>query len=87
MKRSAAAAPGGRLAAYVLAGALAIRLARRILADRLERIRLGKASAEEQRIEKMRRQKRKRSKRAKARMLADKRHHSAKKDLRRGPRD
>lgn len=60
-------------------------LARRILTERIERIRLGKASAEEQRIEKIRRQKRKRSKRSKARMLADKRHHSAKKDGRRNP--
>jgi protein subunit release factor B len=60
-------------------------LARRILVERLERERLGKASAEQQRIEKIRRQKRKRSRRSKARMLADKRHHSAKKDARRGP--
>ena len=60
-------------------------LARRILVERLERERLGKASAEEQRIEKIRRQKRKRSRRSKARMLADKRHNSAKKDARRGP--
>jgi protein subunit release factor B len=62
-------------------------LARRILADRIERIRLGKQSAEEQRIEKIRRQKRKRSRRSKARMLADKRHHSSKKEMRRGPTD
>jgi protein subunit release factor B len=58
--------------------------ARRILVERLERERLGKASAEEQRIEKIRRQKRKRSRRSKARMLADKRHTSAKKEGRRG---
>lgn len=61
--------------------------ARRILVERLEREKLGKLSAEEQRIEKIRRQKRKRSKRSKARMLADKRHNSAKKDARRGPTD
>lgn len=62
-------------------------LARRILTERIERIRLGKASAEEQRIEKIRRQKRKRSKRSKERLLADKRHQSAKKDFRRGSGD
>ncbi|MEZ0314168.1 MAG: peptide chain release factor-like protein [Myxococcota bacterium] len=62
-------------------------LARRILLERIERIRIGKESAEEQRIEKIRRQKRKRSKRSKQRMLADKRHHSAKKDARRNPGD
>jgi len=53
----------------------------------LERIRLGKQSAEEQRIAKIRRQKRKRSRRAKDRLLADKRHHSSKKEMRRGPTD
>jgi protein subunit release factor B len=56
--------------------------ARRNLVERLERIKLGKASAEEQRIEKIRRQKRKRSKRSKQRMLNDKHHQSAKKDSR-----
>jgi protein subunit release factor B len=47
-------------------------LARRILADKVERLILGKRSAEQQRIEKIRRQKRKRSKRAKEKMLRDK---------------
>ncbi len=54
-------------------------LARRILADKVERILLGKKSEEEQRIAKIRRQKRKRSKRAKDKMLADKRVQSEKK--------
>ncbi|MHB8096018.1 MAG: peptide chain release factor family protein [Candidatus Aminicenantales bacterium] len=54
-------------------------LARRILADKVERIILGKKSEEEQRIAKIRRQKRKRSKRAKDKMLADKRVQSEKK--------
>jgi protein subunit release factor B len=48
-------------------------LARRILADKIEALILGKESEAEQRAEKVRRQKRKRSKRAKAKMLADKR--------------
>jgi len=47
-------------------------IARRILADKLEKIILGKKSEEEQRIAKIRRQKRKRSKRAKEKMLAEK---------------
>jgi protein subunit release factor B len=47
-------------------------LARRILADKIETMILGKESEEQQRAEKIRRQKRKRSKRAKAKMLADK---------------
>ncbi|MBM3296480.1 MAG: peptide chain release factor-like protein [Candidatus Aminicenantes bacterium] len=46
--------------------------ARRILADKIERMILGRKSEEEQRIAKIRRQKRKRSKRAKEKMLADK---------------
>jgi protein subunit release factor B len=54
-------------------------LARRILADKIETVILGKQSEEEQRIAKIRRQKRKRSKRAKDKMLADKRHVSEKK--------
>jgi peptide chain release factor len=58
-------------------------IARKILADKIERIMLGDASAEQQRIEKIRRQKRKRSKRAKERMLDDKRRHSEKKGNRR----
>jgi peptide chain release factor len=54
-------------------------LARRILADKIEAMVLGKQSEEQQRIAKIRRQKRKRSKRAKEKMLADKRHISEKK--------
>lgn len=57
--------------------------ARRILVERLERQKLGQASAEDQRIAKIRRQKRKRSRRSKERLLADKHHQSAKKDARR----
>jgi protein subunit release factor B len=48
-------------------------LARRILADKIEAMVLGKESKEQQRIEKIRRQKRKRSKKAKQKMLEDKR--------------
>ena len=51
-------------------------IARRILADKLEKIILGKKSEEEQRIAKIRRQKRKRSKRAKEKMLEDKHRRS-----------
>jgi protein subunit release factor B len=54
-------------------------LARRILADKVERLVLGKKSEEEQRIAKIRRQKRKRSKRAQEKMLADKRRLGEKK--------
>ncbi|MBM3285081.1 MAG: peptide chain release factor-like protein [Candidatus Aminicenantes bacterium] len=57
-------------------------LARRILADRIEKRVLGEQSAEEQRVEKIRRQKRKRSKRARIKMLEDKRKHSEKKKAR-----
>jgi protein subunit release factor B len=51
-------------------------LARRILADKIETMVLGKESAEQQRIEKIRRQKRKRSRKAKQKMLEDKRRHA-----------
>lgn len=51
-------------------------LARRILADKVEKIILGKLSEEQQRIEKIRRQKRKRSKRAQIKILEAKRKHS-----------
>jgi protein subunit release factor B len=57
-------------------------LARRRLVERLEEIKEGRLSAEQQRREKIRRQKRRRSRRAKAKMLADKRIHSEKKALR-----
>ena len=65
-------------------------LARRILADKIEAIVLGKESEEQQRIEKIRRQKRKRSKRAKLKMLEDKRRHAVVKmgrAFRPGPED
>lgn len=54
-------------------------LARRILADKIEAMILGKRSEEQQRIEKIRRQKRKRSQRAKLKMLEEKRKQSLKK--------
>ncbi len=57
-------------------------LARRLLLDKIERARLGGLAAEQHRIEKIRRQKRRRSRRARAKMLADKRHHADKKALR-----
>ena len=57
-------------------------LARRILADKVERLIEGKRAEEEQRIAKIRRQKRKRSKRAKDKMLAEKRRQSEKKQSR-----
>ena len=57
-------------------------LARRLLLDKIESLRKAKASAERDRLERLRRQKRPRSHRSKQRMLADKAHHSAKKQLR-----
>lgn len=59
--------------------------ARRLLMDRIERMREGIVSAERQRIEKVRRQKRKRSRRAKEKVLEAKRRQSEKKELRRPP--
>ena len=59
--------------------------ARRLLMDRIERMRDGIVSAERQRIEKMRRQKRKRSGRAKEKVLEAKRRQSEKKELRKPP--
>jgi protein subunit release factor B len=58
-------------------------LARRLLLDKIEALQKGYVSAERDRDEKVRRQKRRRSRRAKARMLADKSHHAAKKEGRR----
>jgi protein subunit release factor B len=58
-------------------------LARRILVGKIEKMVLGRASEERQRIEKIRRQKRKRSKRAKEKMLEEKKKRSKKKILRR----
>lgn len=60
-------------------------LARRWLADKIETLLTGRASAERQRIEKIRRQKRKRSKRAKEKMLEAKHRQGEKKRLRGGP--
>jgi Protein chain release factor B len=57
-------------------------LARRMLADRVESMMLGKESAERQEIERIRRQKRKRSKRAKEKMLRQKKLQSEKKETR-----
>ena len=57
-------------------------LARRLLLDKIERMRKGDVEAERARIEKVRRQKRKRSARAKLHMLADKARHGEKKRLR-----
>jgi protein subunit release factor B len=57
-------------------------LARRILADKIEKRVLGEQCAEKQRIEKIRRQKRKRSKRARLKMLKEKRKRSEKKRAR-----
>lgn len=56
--------------------------ARKILAQKIETLILGRESEERKRIEKIRRQKRKRSKRAKEKMLHNKRVHSEKKKLR-----
>jgi protein subunit release factor B len=60
-------------------------LARRILADRIERIQKGRASLQRQKIEKKRRQKRRRSKRAQEKVLRLKRIQSEKKALRSNP--
>ncbi len=58
-------------------------LARRLLLDKIERLQRGYVETERSRIEKIRRQKRRRSRRAKERMLADKSHQAAKKQMRR----
>lgn len=60
-------------------------LARRLLTEKLESMRAGRASAEQERREKIRRQKRKRSKRAKEKILAQKKLQSEKKKLRAEP--
>lgn len=60
-------------------------LARRILTDRIERVKLGVQSAEIAKREKIRRQKRRRSKRAKEKMLAAKHHRAQIKELRKSP--
>lgn len=58
-------------------------IARRLLLDKIEAKQTGRIAAQRAEIEKIRRQKRKRSRRAKDRMLAEKSHHAAKKNLRR----
>jgi protein subunit release factor B len=58
-------------------------LARRRLADVLERRLRGTAALESAEAEKLRRQKRRRSRRARAKMLADKAHQASKKERRR----
>ena len=58
-------------------------LARRLLLDKIEKLRQGYVESERARVEKIRRQKRRRSKRAKDKMLAEKSRHAVKKDLRR----
>ncbi len=57
-------------------------LARRILADKVEALLLGRESRERQRIEKIKRQKRKRSRRAQEKVLHLKHLHSEKKKSR-----
>jgi protein subunit release factor B len=57
-------------------------IARQMLADKIEELRLGAASRRQQEAEKVRRQKRRRSRRSKQRMLRDKHATSAKKALR-----
>jgi protein subunit release factor B len=58
-------------------------IARRILLDKIEGLKRGFVAAQRAKTEKIRRQKRRRSRRAKNRMLADKSHHSEKKESRR----
>jgi len=62
-------------------------LARKLLLEKLEARKKAKADAERSRIEKLRRQKRGRSRAAKNRILADKAHNSANKNLRRRSSD
>ena len=57
-------------------------LARRILLDRIERIRTGAIAAEKARIEKLKRQKRRRSRRAKEKVLEQKHRQTEKKSAR-----
>lgn len=57
-------------------------LARRELCDRVEEMLLGEKSRRQQEIERIRRQKRRRARRQKARMLAEKRRLSEKKQFR-----
>jgi protein subunit release factor B len=57
-------------------------LARRLLLDRIERLKRGMVTAERDRIEKIKRQKRRRSRRAKEKMLEFKHMQSEKKTMR-----
>ena len=57
-------------------------IARQMLADKIEEMRLGAASRRQQEAEKIRRQKRRRSRRSKQRMMQDKHAVSAKKAMR-----
>ena len=57
-------------------------LARRLLLDRIERLKTGLVSAEKMRVEKIRRQKRRRSRRAQEKILEAKHLQSEKKTLR-----
>jgi protein subunit release factor B len=57
-------------------------LARRLLLDRIERLRTGIVKAERMRVEKIRRQKRRRSRRAQEKILESKHIQSGKKSLR-----
>jgi protein subunit release factor B len=58
-------------------------MARRLLLDKIEKLRTDRIRAEQARIEKLRRQKRPRSRAAKERILAGKTHHAEKKAARR----
>jgi len=62
-------------------------IARRLLLDKIEKMRTGQVAAEEARVAKLRRQNRKRSRGAKERMLAGKSLQSAKKAARRSVGD
>jgi protein subunit release factor B len=57
-------------------------LARRLLLDRIERLRTGLVAAEKMKAERIRRQKRRRSRRAQEKILSDKHIVSKKKELR-----
>jgi protein subunit release factor B len=59
--------------------------ARKLLVEKIETAVLGKQSEALKKVEKIRRQKRKRSRRAKAKLVADNRHHGAKKAGRKSP--
>jgi protein subunit release factor B len=60
-------------------------LARRRLCEKIDTIKNREKSEEKKRQQKIRRQKARRSRRAKKKMLADKRHQSQRKDLRKKP--